>query len=170
MIIQINPEIIVYERKIQGFCAKKYQGHPHGCPNYGKKEGCPPGVKLINELFELNNNYNNFFLIWIDYNIGAFANKMKKLHPDWTERQCYNPRLWQPTARKMLRAVETVAVAKYKLETILTSPEAHGVDVTQLIKDAAGIELEWPPRNTTRVVALGGTKIGGEYQGLFSFA
>ena len=170
MIQKINPRIITYKKAFQSMCRNQFYGHPHGCPNYGKKAGCPPGAKMINTLFDLEDNYNNFFLIWVDYNVGAFANKMKKRHPNWTERQCYNPRLWQPTARKMLREEQTIAVAKYKLETIITSPEAHGINVTQLMKDTAGINLEWPPRDITRVVALGGTRIGGHYSGLFSSA
>jgi len=169
MIKNIQPCIIPYKKSFQSMCRNPFYGHPHGCPNYCKKAGCPPGAKMIDDLFDLKDDCRSFFLIWIDYDIGAFAKKMKKLHPDWTERQCYNPRLWQPTARKMLRDEQNIAIVEHRLETILTSPEAHGINVTQLMKDAVGIILEWPPRDITRVVALGTHKVGG-YCGLFSFA
>lgn len=155
MIIQINPEIVSYDKSIQGLCRREYYGHKKGCPNYGVKQGCPPGVPLINEVLDFE---KDLFLIYTEFDVEAHAQRMWQMHPNWTERQAYNCRYWQPGARKSHRQEEAKAVQECLLTKIVDGPEAHGVDVIALF-DNIGMALEWPPRKITRLVSLGGHAI-----------
>lgn len=157
MIIKIDPASLEIDKKFQGLCRKPYHGHPKGCPNYGKKEACPPGQPLIGEILDLN---ENVFLIYTLHNIGYFAEKMMERHPEWNSRQCYNPRYWQGTARKFHKAEREKALQVEGIERIIW-PENHGVNVSKLMEDI-GIDLnwEWPPEhnleNSSYIVSLGG--------------
>ena len=124
MIIRIKPEAVEYSRSIQGLCTRPYYAHSKGCPNYRKKNGCPPNQPLIDKVLDFN---KDLFLIYTEFNIRKHAKRMRKMHPEWTERQIYNCRLWQPTARKMQRQEEERARKEHNLTDIIGSPEAHGV-------------------------------------------
>lgn len=152
MIIKIEPNVICYKREIQNLCKAPYWKHPKGCPNYGVKEGCPPNMPLINEVLDFK---KGLYLIYTEFDIGTHAKRMQRLHPDWSKRQLYCRLYWQPRARKLQRAEEAKAVKKYGLTKIISLPEAYGVNVTKLMRNA-GIKLEWPPRKIARVVSLGG--------------
>ena len=39
MIVQVVP---VIEYSVRSLCSKEYPNHPHGCPNFGKRDTCPP--------------------------------------------------------------------------------------------------------------------------------
>ncbi len=52
MITKIKSDLILFDRKIQGFCKLSYYGHANGCPNFGKRDDCPPNQPLINEVFD----------------------------------------------------------------------------------------------------------------------
>jgi len=146
-----NIETIEIDPKFQKLCMAPYPGHPRGCPNYGKKEGCPPKQKLFFDMFD-----SDFYLIYTEFNLGGHVKRMKKKHPDWTDRQLYCCLYWQGTARKNLKA----EILKFKTMRpdlyITTCPEAMGVDVTQLMESNAGVCLEWPPIETTYQVAIAG--------------
>ncbi len=154
MIARINPKIIEYNEKFQCFCRKPYYNHPAGCPNYAKKQGCPPDQPLIDRVLNFK---KPVFVICTSFDIGNHAKRMKKMHPGWNERQAYCCLYWQPKARKAQRDEEKKAVEQHKIEKIIRSPEAHGVNITSLMKNLK-ISLEWPPRKITRIVSLGGSK------------
>ncbi|MEI6732024.1 MAG: DUF2284 domain-containing protein [archaeon] len=161
MIAEINPQDIVFERRIQGLCRKPFYGHPHGCPNYGKKEGCPPGLPLIDKMLDFR---SNIYVIYTPFNLGEFAERMKQAHPNWNNRQCYNPRIWQPTARKMHRADVTHFLETHECMIVNGSPEGHGVNLTDLMaKIGITLDWKWPPEhrieNKTYRISLGGRQI-----------
>lgn len=151
MILKISYKLIGYDKDIQKLCCRPYYQHPRGCPNYAKKEGCPP-KPLINEVLDFK---KPLYLIYTEFNVGAFARKMQRLHPNWTKKQVYNCRYWQPKARKIQRYEEGKAEALCSLTKIVKSPEAHGVNVDSLFKKLDR-PLEWPPKKITRIVSLGG--------------
>ncbi len=152
MIVQISPDIILYGKSIQGLCRHAYYQHPNGCPNYNVKQACPPNQPLIDRVFDFD---RELYLVYTEFDIGAHAQRMLQMHPDWTARQAYNCRLWQPRARKIQRLEEAMLLEECFLTKIENSPEAHGVNVTDLFSKL-GIELEWPPRSITRLVSLAG--------------
>lgn len=160
MIISINPSRIEYKHSIQNICKAPYYGHPKGCPNFGKKNGCPPEQKLIDEIFDFE---KELYLIYTEFMVGEFAEKMKLMHPEWENfpRQLYNPRRWQPTARKEHKNEIINFFIQYPNTIVDSSPEAKGVNVSNLMK-IIGVELnwKWPPEhnleNKTYLVSLGG--------------
>jgi len=158
-IIQIPPKKIVISKKFQGICKKPFYGHPKGCPNFGKKEDCPPNQPLINHVLDFT---QPIYVIHTPFAVGEFAETMKTRHPTWTPRQIYNPRLWQPTARKNHR-LELERFVQEHPEAITDScPEARGVNITELMREIGiNLDWQWPPQhnvaNVTYRVSLGGT-------------
>jgi hypothetical protein len=150
MIKKINGKIIYFHKNIQRLCNYSPPQYPKGCPNYGKKKGCPPGVPLIDEVLDLS---KSIYIIWTDFNVGKHAKRMKKKHPLWSKKQAYCCRYWQSTARKIHRLEIERWQKKYNFKKIVRSPEAHGVQLFGLMKKIA-VVLEWPPRKITRVISL----------------
>ncbi|MDD3102408.1 MAG: hypothetical protein PHE59_04670 [Patescibacteria group bacterium] len=155
MIIQLGPSAIPYNKRFQFMCCCSYYKHPHGCPNFGKKSDCPPNLPLITKVFDFG---QKIYLIYTEFDLAAHAERMLKMHPDWSEHQIYCVLYWQSKARVFQRKEEGMAIKQHGLEYICRSPEAHGVNITELMK-TQGIVLEWPPRKITRLVSLGGWKI-----------
>jgi len=168
MIVKINPQNIVYAKSFQGLCRHPFYGHGHGCPNFNKKQGCPPQAPLVNEALDFS---RDVYLIFTEFNVGEFAEKTRQSHPGWkSERQWYNPRYWQLRARKFQRKEEAVAVKNNNLDIILRKPEANGVNVTKLMADYGVVmSWAWPPKhflennkfldNHVYLVSLGGYKL-----------
>ena len=152
MIIGINSEIIEYSKKIQNLCKKPFYGNPKGCTNYNYKKTCPPNQPLIDKVLDLD---NDICVIYIRFNIEKFVKYIREKHPELTERQVYNSRYWQPRARKELGAEEQEAIENLGLIKIVRCPEAHGVNVDDLMKKI-GIELNWDwPAEHKYLVSLG---------------
>jgi predicted metal-binding protein len=169
MLLRVNP-IIAYETR--GLCPRPYPGHKHGCPNFGKKEGCPPNCATFDRVFDLT---RPIYAIYNMFNIGAFAKRRLDIDPNLTDSQAYCCLYWQNTARKQLseyikdaltdKPDYYVCMAGYKglvsdlgplyHRIIPSPPEAMGVDVTETMS-RAGIKLEWPPRETAYQIALAG--------------
>ena len=131
--------------QVQSCCFLPYPGHPKGCPNYNNRSTCPPHAKLWNDGEQVA-------VIAVKFDLAAWAAEMKRRHPDWTDKQCRCCLYWQGAVRKALQ--DWAASAKGKswgaLEMI---PEAHGVDVTKMMK-RLGLPLQWPPRDFVWKVAM----------------
>ena len=155
--IQLTPERISFGLDIQTLCRRSYPGHPHGCPNWNRKRGCPPGAPLINGVLDFN---HPVFLVVTEFNLKTHALNMKTKHPNWSERQVYCCLYWQPAARKVHRQNVVTQMREHSLSKWVAAPEAHGVNVTRLLRDH-GIELEWPPRDRVRIVSLLGFPVKG---------
>jgi len=160
MIQQIDPSKIVYDRKFQDLCKHPFYGHAYGCPNYGRKIGCPPNQSLIDKVLDFE---NELCVIYTAFYVGEFAQRMRDLHPEWSQhpRQWYNPRRWQPTSRKQHQNEIRIFSEEYLDRVVVRSPEAHGVNITDLLSKL-GITLnwEWPPKhsldNLVYTVSIGG--------------
>ncbi|MBI5148232.1 hypothetical protein HZA33_00980 [Candidatus Pacearchaeota archaeon] len=152
MIVKINPKAIPFKTEIQAFCTYSYPDHPKGCPNYGKKECCPPNQQLIDKVLDYS---REAYVIYTEFNIEEHATRMKEKHPNWTEKQIYSSQYWQSKATKMHKEEEERAKQEYGLTKILSCPEANGVNVDALMKKIKA-KLEWPPRNLVRLVSIGG--------------
>lgn len=146
---------VVIQPVMRGMCRKPYPNHPHGCPNFNHKAGCPPNTPLFSEVIDLT---KPVFAIVNEFDFGAHVAKMKAAHPQWTERQLTCCLYWQTTARKALKAGMQDFQRLHPEYTIDTCPEAKGVNITETLRKA-GLELEWPPRNIARQVALAGVAL-----------
>jgi hypothetical protein len=141
------PEIVI-EPRVRGLCCRPYPLHPKGCPNFNHKDGCPPKRPI----FDLKGPY---FAIINEFDMARHVERMKALHPEWSDRQLRCCLYWQAGARKK-RDEEVKAFTfqkpEYKCDPC---PEAAGVNVTETLKKV-GIELEWPPEKIARQVVIAG--------------
>lgn len=152
---RIHHKQIVIDPKVRALCIKAYPGHIHGCPNFGKREACPPQAPLWVD--EVDACFPVWF-IWNEFDLGAHVEKMRSTHPDWSQRMLYNPLYWQGTARKQLRtaAAQVLQYTKthnYPQYTIYYCPEAMGIDVTHTALNI-GVILQWPAVTVARQIAF----------------
>lgn len=156
--IQVLP---VLRASVRGLCTKPYHNHPKGCPNYGKKKGCPPQAPLLGDFM---NMFKPIYLIWNCFPFGEHVERMRAKHPEWSSRQRECCLYWQGTARKQLKhhiAGFTLDISDQGIEKIVITgcPEAMGVNMTATA-DQAGIKLEWPPKRFAYQMALAGYSNG----------
>lgn len=156
--------IPVVEPSVRKLCVREYHGHRRGCPNFNKKAGCPPSVSLIGETIDLT---EEVFAIWNVYPFGEHVAKMKKKHPEWSQRQLECCLYWQGTARKQLKGIIEdffmsfipLGRENYVPMCIVKCPEAQGVNLTETMK-TIGVELEWPPKEHACQIVLAGKPHG----------
>lgn len=99
----IDKSTIVFTPKTREWCRLPYPGHPRGCSdNYGKCETCPPSTPYRVDILE---KHDKFVLVHATFDINAYAEEMRKVHPDWSERQLRNSRLWQSQLKSKMKAV-----------------------------------------------------------------
>lgn len=164
MIFDVKDKLVI-DLRTREWCKMPYPDHPNGCPNYNKKDTCPPKAPLINEHFDLNQPH--WFAI-ISYNITEHAAILKEKHPDWSDKQCRCCLYWQNTARKQLREIikdflkERNFVSNFseidfgKLDYTLI-PEAMGVNVFRTCH-RIGIHIKKNPIDFVHKVALIGER------------
>ena len=146
--------IPIIDKKIRGMCKLPYHNHPKGCPNWNKREDCPPIIPKLDDFYDMS---KPIFFIWHKFDFDAHLKMMKDRHPDWTDPQLRNVRYWQEIARMHLRAEVKKFKEQYPEYTISFGPEAMGINVTETMKNI-GIQLEWPPMNYVYKIAIAGVK------------
>lgn len=148
----------VMDPEVRKLCPKRYPGHPKGCPNYGKKPGCPPQAPLLGDLLDLG---RPIWCVWNAFDFGAHVERMKAKHPEWSARQLACCLYWQGAARKQLQEGIDYLLARVPptANLVVKCPEACGVNVMATMKKL-GVELEWPPKTVAYQVALVGTPVG----------
>lgn len=134
------------DKKIQSLCLKTYHNHPHGCPNWGIKKGCPPKAKFFPEAFG-----SKARIISIKFPFGEYIGEKRIAHPDWTDRALANPRHWQNHLRSIFKEFYTNKLNPN--DKIFTSPEGMGVNITSTCSKI-GINLEWPPKKFVYQIVL----------------
>lgn len=138
----------------RGMCVLAYPNHKKGCPNYGKKKGCPPSAPMFDEVYDIS---RPVYAIYNVFDFRGHVERMRKKHPKWSKRQLECCLYWQGTARKDLK--RTIDIFKnfiptnFKGYTIAMAPEAMGVLVTETMK-RVGFKLEWPPVNIIFQIAF----------------
>lgn len=144
----------VINYSVRDECAKAYHGHPKGCPNFGKRDSCPPRSPKIEQVIDME---KPVYVIYNVFPFGEWIAKMRAAHPGWSDRQCANCLYWQPRARMQLRQEIALFNVEHPGRVVLTCPEACGVNVTATMK-FIGHHLEWPPKTVTYQVAIAGSK------------
>ncbi len=144
----------VFTSETWAWCRKAYPLHPRGCPNYNKKDGCPPNSRLLWDVISQDNDIHAIFNV---FDFAEHVRRMKRKHPQWSGRQCRCCLYWQPKARKQLRAKIEEFKEQYSGFHIIQNPEAHGVNLTATML-GVGIELEWPPVTVAYQIVLAGRK------------
>jgi hypothetical protein len=147
---------LAVDPSVRDLCARRYPGHPRGCPNHGKKPGCPPRAPLVGDVIRLD---RPTWVVWNRFDLTAHVDRLRGKHPGWSWRQLSCCLYWQGGARKALHAevlrLLRLLRGRWPVE-VIRCPEAQGVNVTETMR-RAGVELEWPPRTTTYQVAVVGS-------------
>ncbi len=152
---------VVLDPSMRNLCYKPYYNHPKGCPNYGKRSGCPPAAPLINEVLDLS---QPVWAAWVKFNLAKHRERMRGKHPKWSRRQLDCCLYWQGTLMKGLRREVTYFInaqtyLDYGILEAIYYPEAMGVNVTATL-EGIGVTLEWPPEKIVHKVALIGSPHG----------
>lgn len=94
---QIDPVTIKFVSisTIERLCRLPYLGYSDGCPNVGK---C-----VIRDRSDIVTKYYSFILVLARYNLEFHKSSMRLKHPNWSDRQLGNSRLYQGHVRKFLR-------------------------------------------------------------------
>lgn len=148
---------ITIDHSMRNLCAHPYPGHKRGCPNFNKKITCPPKAPLLEDYYQIK---SGFYIVYVTYNFAAHKARMKRLHPNWSERQLECCLYWQGKVLKKLK--EEVADIMYYLDgrgqwEPTYYPEAMGVNVTDTMKQL-NVVLEWPPKTIVYKVAFVGLR------------
>jgi predicted metal-binding protein len=151
MFVEVKP---IFDIKVRELCFKPYPLHKNGCPNYNKKMGCPPKAPLI---FDVLNLDQKVYAIYNIFDIGFHVEKMRKLHPKWSDRQLKCCLYWQSKARKELKVKIIEFLREFPKYYVVNNPEAQGVNLTETMKNV-GIILEWPPEKLAYQIVLSGIK------------
>ena len=150
-------EVFVDERARDGtWCTMKYPNHPKGCPNFNKKDTCPPLAPKVEDLI---NVLGETYAVVYTFDLKAHAEKMKKKHEHWSRRQCRNPLYWQNSVRSKLRkmshnlavVLNTISAKKH---IVLEIPEANGVNVFKTMAKT-GVFLKSDPDIVRKVMLIG---------------
>ena len=144
---KVHPQ---WQPDVRDLCQRPYYNHPRGCPNYAKRDKCPPCCPFWSEVFHLG---APSFAIWNIFNLGEHTEKMRQKHPLWSKRQLYCCLYWQSKARKQLKIEITKFKKLYPQYTVVTIPEAMGINITRTM-EMIGIKLQWPPTDTVYQIAL----------------
>jgi len=153
--LQVEP---VIDNKMRKICSRAYPNHPKGCPNFGKKPGCPPTLPRIDKLISMGNPMQKY-VIFNRFHFKGHCDYMRARHPEWSQRQVECCLYWQGKARKMLREKISAFLWKHPHYDIVTCPEGAGVNLTETMKKV-GIILEWPPVHYTYQIVIAGIPKG----------
>lgn len=129
-IYELNRDKIVLMDTKQ-LCFLPYCGHPKGCPNaYGKCWGRRGQIspKRIDKIINID---KPMYIVHSEFNVELFVDKMRRKHPNWSDRQCRNLLYWQGTSRAQLK--ERVGILMEKMDSstklVVKVPEYFGVNV-----------------------------------------
>jgi hypothetical protein len=133
-------------------CALPYPNHKSGCPKTG---WCP---YLIDDL-KPRIKGKKLYLAWVEFDLVAYTNEMKKKHPHWTKRQLHNVLYYQGTLRHKLRINiwriygKKIGAAGLDYDIIMNA-EGGGINY-YLTMRKLGIKLDMMTNlNTIRIIAL----------------
>lgn len=130
-IIDVSGKLVI-DLRAREWCKLPYPKHPRGCPNYDSgRDTCPPNAPLVFDKFDLNKQH--WFAI-VDFNLKEFKERMRLLHPCWSERQLGCCLYWQGGVRKRLREFAGNFVMENMGTEFSTCPEAMGVHVINTLK------------------------------------
>lgn len=143
-------DMLVLNEKTKTWCKLPYPGHPRGCPNYGKKDICPPRAPDVRDVFDFNMHLS---FVVVRFDLEAHVQKMHERLPHWSERQCRNLLYWQSSVTGTLKSTVKDLFRDGSITTYV--PEAMGVDVFETCK-RLGIPIERNPVKYVHKVALVG--------------
>jgi len=137
----------VIDYRARDWCKLPYPDHPHGCPNYGRRASCPPRAPRVDDYFDLS---QPVWLVAVEFDLQGHVDRMKRLHPGWSDRQARCVLYWQAGVNKELETLVRYLGENAGLCYTLC-PEAMGV---QVIKTANQVQIPVRPRPTSSVYKI----------------
>ena len=138
------------DKRCGKWCQLPYPSHPHGCPNYGQCNYCPPYAPVISDFFDLTKPH--WFLV-TEFDLAAHIEAFQIRHPLWSERRLKCVLYWQ----NQVRSIQRQQIAEFRLghpSTVFTQlPEAMNTNVLRTLQ-ALQINFETKPRRKVLKVAL----------------
>jgi len=143
---------VVYDVRARDgtWCKLPYPNHPRGCPNFPQ---CPESQP---NFIDIQNQYV-WYAVLEEFDLVTHAEKMKRKHPNWSERQCRNLLYWQNSVVKRLKA----KVQSYKSDEsdiILEIPEASGINIFETLSQVGVILQRNHPNYIVKIMLLGKPK------------
>lgn len=146
---------LMHSKDILQFCKSPYPGHAKGCP---KKVGACNGGNYITDVLDVD---QDMWLVHSEFDLMAHVERLRVVHPDWSERQLRCVLYWQGTSRKQLRERVVIAMKVTKANFVTFVPEGLGVNV---FKTAIFSNLKLDPIRNIKIcrhIALIGQKARG---------
>lgn len=133
-------------KEVHKLCTQEYYQHKKGCPNFGKKLGCPPGLKHISEIVDVSTLHFYF----LRFHFQKYIEQKMDRSPGWTNRAYANQRHWQAHLRSQLarrwEEVDQYNYPEYNLclapDSYCRNPEGHGINVVQTLENH-GFKTGW---------------------------
>lgn len=129
------------------WCKAHYPNHPLGCPNF-------PNCIEKNQLKYCSPNSLKWYAVIEEFDLETHANKMKKNHPNWTNKQCRCILYWQNSVRKKLKEKAEKACLKLNGFVVTLIPEALGINVFGTMAKV-GIILYKNPKIVKKIAFVG---------------
>jgi predicted metal-binding protein len=142
----------VINKNSRHWCKLPYPDHKYGCPNFGKKEECPPKSPLFEKVVK-----PPFKLVAIKFDLNAHVKKMKERHPDWSDRKLRCLLYWQRKADKKLKEACESITSNDRNSIILYRPESNGINVFETCR-RIGLTLEKNPQKIVWRIAIIGNR------------
>ncbi len=117
---------VVHHFRVRSWCLLPYVGHPHGCPNYGKQDTCPPSVSYVTDVFDLS---RKMYIVVHEFDLAAHVERLREIHPEWSERQLRNVLYWQSASKRALKLKSKKAMLLYNCSVVSYRPEGLGVNM-----------------------------------------
>ncbi len=133
------PTTVVQDLKVIALCRSPYYKHPVGCPNWARKDGCPPRTKPFLSVYQ-----STVYAAIARLDFGKYLELKAKLHPGWTDKALKNPRHWQGHLRAALKNYLTPDRIPGGFE-IVKNAEAMGINLFETCANA-GFVLERDPK------------------------
>jgi len=121
--------IMLSEKERLQLCVQPYHKHPKGCPNFGKRDYCPPKARPFLETHEKR----NAILMIAIFDFKEYIIQRIIEHPEWTNRQLLNQRYWQGHVKAYLTH-KVLGQRFYEWDEYLDNPEAKGINVQETLK------------------------------------
>jgi len=154
MIIEFDVSKLKIQMETRKWCTLPYPGHANGCPNYNKRDTCPPNAPVLWKYFNLA---KPVAFVIVKFNLGEHIIRMYKKHPHWSYRQAKCCLYWQGKVRKILRE-DTKAFMKNRYYNQFTDcPEAMGVNVLRTC-NVLGVPIKRNPVDFVYKVCMIGYK------------
>ena len=160
VIIPLNA-VYIDERSRDGtWCCAPYPNHPKGCPNFGKRDSCPPRAAKFEDIVDIN---KPLFAAIVRFDLKEHAQKMFERHKEkHKDEESYksmprgmqrNVLYWQNTVRKQLKRIAYNVKGLLDDYIVLEIPEANGVNVFKTMA-AHGLKMKTDPDIVYKVMLI----------------